>query len=322
MLKKSSKSSKKNASAQPLSSDADYKLSDEILQIHWTYKKLRTKREDLIRLLKGNYRIARVKTELDHYLAEESDLCRRLEQFENKIDRGVLAKAALTNVEKCNDYTERLKNHRSYIEQLFEEKKQAVSGKYVTFEKSSVSSFTSVTGEEENLGASNVAELPKPNQEVRRKNSTPLETESSEKRNSEHLDSQVTPKSTFKSYLDADEAAHVEKRRKECQRELVEKLAELKRKKMQIEFVRAQREYEERMKKRDEETQLQIMEAELGTLVLSGDEKKSVKVNGLTMKAFVILRQLKERCCKMILPRRFQARTCLLQILCRRKLIP
>ena len=70
--------------------------------------------------MKGNYRIARVKTELDHYLAEESDLCRRLEQFENKIDRGVLTKAALTNVEKCSDYTERLKNHRSYIEKLFE----------------------------------------------------------------------------------------------------------------------------------------------------------------------------------------------------------
>ena len=73
MLKKSSKSSKKNASAQPVSSDADSKRSDEILLIHWTYEQLRTKREDVIRLLKGNYRIARVKTELDHYLAEESD---------------------------------------------------------------------------------------------------------------------------------------------------------------------------------------------------------------------------------------------------------
>ena len=180
-------------------------------------------------------------------------------------------------MEKCNDYAERLKNHRSYIEKLFEEKKQAVSRKYVTFGKSSVSSFTSVTGEEENLGASNVVELPKPNQDVRPKNSTPLETESSEKRNSEHLESQVTPKSTCKSYLDAEEAAHVEMRRKERQRESVEKRAELKRKKMQIEFERAQREYEERMKKLDEETQLQIMEAELGTLELSGDEKKPVK---------------------------------------------
>ena len=70
MLRKSSKSSKKNVSAQPVSSDADYKRSDEILQNQWTYEKLRTKREDVIRLLKGNYRIARVKTELDHYLAE------------------------------------------------------------------------------------------------------------------------------------------------------------------------------------------------------------------------------------------------------------
>ena len=66
-------------------------------------------------------------------------------------------------------------------------------------------------------------------------------------------------------------------RRKERQRESVEKRAELKRKKMQIEFERAQREYEERMKKLDEETQLQIMEAELGTLELSGDENKPVK---------------------------------------------
>ena len=101
---------------------------------------------------------------------------------------------------------------------------------HVTFGKSSVSSFTSVTGEEENLGASNVVELPKPNQDVRPKNSTPLETQSSEKRNSEDLDSQVTPKSTSKSYLDAEEAAHVEMRRKERQRESVEKRAELKRK--------------------------------------------------------------------------------------------
>ena len=66
-------------------------------------------------------------------------------------------------------------------------------------------------------------------------------------------------------------------RRKECQRESVEKRAELKRKKMQIEFERAQREYEERMKKLDEETQLQLLEAELGTLELSGEEKKPVK---------------------------------------------
>ena len=87
-------------------------------------------------------------------------------------------------------------------------------------------------------------EPPKPNQDVRPKNSTPLETESSEKRNSEHLDSQVTPKSASKSYLDAEEAAHVEMRRKERQRESVEKRAELKRKKMEIEFERAQQEYE------------------------------------------------------------------------------
>ena len=184
-------------------------------------------------------------------------------------------------MEKCNDYAERLKNHRSYIEELFEEKKQAVSRKYVTFEKSSVSSFTSVTGEEENLGASNVVEPPKPNQDVRPKNSTSLETESSEKRNSEHLDSQVTPKSTCKSYLDAEEAAHLEMRRKERQRESVEKRAELKRKKVQIEYERVQRreriEYEERIKKLDEETQLQILKAELGTFELSGEEKKPVE---------------------------------------------
>ena len=69
---------------------------------------------EVIRFLKGNYRIARVKTELDHYLAEESDLCRRLEQFENRIDRSVLTKSRRNiNKEKCNDYAERLKNHRS-----------------------------------------------------------------------------------------------------------------------------------------------------------------------------------------------------------------
>ena len=128
MFKKSSKSAKKNASAQPVSSDADYKCSDETLQIHWTYEQLRKKREEVIRLLKGNYRIARVKTELDHYLAEESKLCRRLEQFENKFCRGLstvaAVEAALANLEKCNDYAERLKNHRSYIEKLKKRSKQ------------------------------------------------------------------------------------------------------------------------------------------------------------------------------------------------------
>ena len=98
--------------------------------------------------------------------------------------------------------------------------------------------------------------------------------------------SQVTPKGTSKSYLDAEEAAHVEMRRKERQRESVEKRAELKRKKVQIEYERAQRreriEYEERMKKLDEETQLQLLEAELGTLELSGDEKKPVKDDELS----------------------------------------
>ena len=60
----------------------------------------------------------------------------------------------------------------------------------------------------------------------------------------------------------------------------------MKRKKVQIEYERAQRreriEYEERMKKLDEETQLQLLEAELGTLELSGDEKKPVKDDELS----------------------------------------
>ena len=109
-----------------------------------------------------------------------------------------------------------------------------------------------------------------------------MESESNEKRDSEHLDSQVTPKSTSKSYLDAEEAAHLEMRRKERQGESVEKRAELKRKKMQIEFERAQREYEKRTKKLDEETYFQIMEAELGTHELSGDEKKLAKDDELS----------------------------------------
>ena len=46
---------------------------------------------------------------------------------------------------------------------------------------------------------------------------------------------------------------------------------------MQIEFERAQREYEERMKKLDEETQFQLMEAELGTRELCSNERKPVK---------------------------------------------
>ena len=57
---------------------------------------------------------------------------------------------------------------------------------------------------------------------------TPLGTESSEKRISEHIASQVTPEISSKSYLEAEEAAQLEMRWKERQRETIEKRADLK----------------------------------------------------------------------------------------------
>ena len=286
MFGKSSKSSKKNSNeircrckervptTSPMYDDLENcpgcdEFSKTLVNLNQKYLNLRRQREELYRLLGGTYRVARVRVEMDKYFVQHDEYLRGLNELHSA------AKKRYPIVDILRDWQEavaaittRLNEHHNKIKEMFLRKKRlAEQEKQVTFEKSSVSSFTSVAGEEESLGASNVVDLqPKTNQDVRPKNSTPLETESSEKRNSEHLDSQVTPKSASKSYLDAEEAAHVEMRRKERQRESVEKRAELKRKKMQIEFERAQREYEERMKKLDEETQLQIMKAELGTL--------------------------------------------------------
>ena len=203
----------------------------DLIDLNQKYLNLRRQREELYRLLRGAFRLVRVRVEMDKYFVQHDEYLRGLNELHSTAKKRYPDYILDDWQEAVAAITTRLNEHHNKIKEMFLRKKRlAEQEKQVTFEKSSVSSFTSVTGEEENLGASNVVELPKPNQDVRPKNSTPLETESSEKRNSEHLDSQVTPKSTFKSYLDAEEAAHVEMRRKERQRESVEKRAELKRK--------------------------------------------------------------------------------------------
>ena len=247
MFGKSSKSSKKNSNkiscrckvrvptTSPMYDDLENcpgcdEFSKIEVNLNQKYLNLRRQREELYRLLRGAFRLVRVRVEMDKYFIQHDEYLRCLNELNGKAKQRYSAWDPVHAVHRTYsdilitwqnavaEITTRLNEHHNKIKEMFLRKKRlAEQEKQVTFEKSSVSSFTSVTGEEENLGASNVVELPKPNQDVRPKNSTPLETESSEKRNSEHLESQVTPKSTWMSYFDAEEAAHVDMRRKERQ---------------------------------------------------------------------------------------------------------
>ena len=69
----------------------------------FTINSEQNEKEDVIQLLKGDYRTARVKTEPDRYLAEESDLCRGLEQFEYLPCGAGPRKDALEKLVKCID---------------------------------------------------------------------------------------------------------------------------------------------------------------------------------------------------------------------------
>ena len=92
MFKKSTNSSKKATIApsgsEKCSSQANeeiilqrFERAQDLLKIDKEYQALRSKREELLRLLNGNYRIARIQSDLDRYFEDDEILNYMLSLF-------------------------------------------------------------------------------------------------------------------------------------------------------------------------------------------------------------------------------------------------
>ena len=99
MFKKSTKSQKVAKKSMPSPSEQQASSQQKIIipfrrgrqehsldlvNLNQKYDQLRRKREELIRLLKGNYRLARVRSEVDAYFEEEDKLLHQLNSVEAK----------------------------------------------------------------------------------------------------------------------------------------------------------------------------------------------------------------------------------------------
>ena len=221
----------------------------DLVNLNQKYDQPRRKREELIRLLKGNYRLARARSEVDAYFEEEDKLLNQLSKVEDK--HGGSGCSEVT--EKCIDYRSRLTDHKCYILNLFDLKAAASENRMVSFGEVSVSTFTTLA-EDAPIAAVLTDSTPQDNGVNLVSSGSPKEKSDSPTQNT----SQVGKSGNYS--LENKLAREEEKRLLKLQK--VEERQE-KAKKLQMEFERKQREHEERMRQVEEKLQLRLMEAEL-----------------------------------------------------------
>ena len=229
----------------------------DLVNLNQKYDQLRRKREELIRLLKGNYRLARVRSEVDAYFEEEDKLLNQLSKVESK--HGGTGCSEVT--EKCIDYRSRLTDHKCYILNLFDLKAAASENRMVSFGEVSFSTFTTLAED-----APNAAVL---TDSTPQDNGVNLVSSGSQKEKSDSPTQNTSQVGKSGNYSLENKLAREEEKRLlklqkvEERQEKAKKKANIESKKLQMEFERKQRQHEERMRQVEEKLQLRLMEAEL-----------------------------------------------------------
>ena len=271
MFKKSTNSSKKATIAPSGSEKCSSRANEEImlqrferaqdlLKIDTKYQALRGKREELLRLLNGNYRIARIQSDLNRYFEDDEILNDMLSLFVKSHAREMQAHESVI---ECTEYRNRLAAHKQNIPSLFDQKQKAALSKgNVSFGETTVSTFTTVS--EETLKSNVNTDSAPSNSDVN------LVSSNSQTRSesSSHLSPKNPQSDDLNSRSVDDFEREEEKKIRKHQRiaerqEKAKKKAEIEQKRLQMEFERKQREHEEQMRQLDEKLQLRLLKAEL-----------------------------------------------------------
>ena len=206
--------------------------------------------------MKGNYRLARARSEVDAYFEEEDKLLNQLSKVEAK--HGGTGCSEVT--EKCIDYKS-LTDHKCYILNLFDLKAAASANRMVSFGEFSVSTFTTLAEY-----APNTAVL---TDSTPQDNGVNLVSSGSQKEKSDRPTQNTNQVGKSGNYSLENKLAREEEKRLlklqkvEERQEKAKKKANIESKKLQMEFERKQREHEEQMRQVEEKLQLRLMEAEL-----------------------------------------------------------
>ena len=129
----------------PISVSSGLKMSDQsskMVKLNQKYDQLRRKRENLIRLLKANYRLTRLRTDIDDFFAEEDLFINLFDKAEAEYGEIGCTKATKKRV----NYKKRLTDHKSYLLMLFGHKERsAYNSRRVSPWKNSLSILTTMT---------------------------------------------------------------------------------------------------------------------------------------------------------------------------------